>query len=253
MRLCIPHNFETVSERLPLANKQFIAPLPIPNASAEARADVATRAQRLQQRWTERRGLLREANDRLSGLARARHPARWLWPDLPTLPDMAERAPKGLRLTTDRRKWAEEQLDELEAARVEALQAALERSARREAHFNRGELRLYVSGVAVLDKIYLDESAGRLTEAYGGWLLLSGPAREAERFAMDLRRPPAPSDAPAAAQFVDRVASLAQEVAAIEADERALNEELSGLYRLSPEERNLVENECGRHNASAGA
>jgi hypothetical protein len=52
---------------------------------------------------------------------------------------------------------------------------------------------------------------------------------------------------------VDRVASLAQEVAAIEADERALNEELSGLYRLSPEERNLVENECGRHNASAGA
>jgi len=65
-----------------------------------------------------------------------------------------------------------------------------------------------------------------------------------------LRRPPAPSDAPAAAQFVERVATLAEEVAAIEADERALNEILYDLYGLSPDERNLVENELGRRNAT---
>ena len=97
----------------------------------------------------------------------------------------------------------------------------------------------------MLDKIYLDEAAGRLAEAYWRWLLLSGSAREAERFAADLRRPPVPSDAPAAAQFIERVAALAEEVAAIEADERALNEILYDLYRLSPDERNLVENEPG--------
>jgi hypothetical protein len=164
------------------------------------------------------------------------------------LPDLSEQAPRGLRLTTDRRKWAEERLDEMEAARVEALQAALDRGGRREARFERGELRLYESGVVVLDKIYLDEAAGRLAEAYWRWLLLSGPAREAERFASDLRRPPAPSDVPAAAQFIERVATLAEEVAAIEVDERALNEVLYGLYRLAPEERNLVENELGRRN-----
>jgi hypothetical protein len=62
-----------------------------------ARAEVADCARRLQRRWTHRRHLLQEADDRLSVLARARHPARWLWPDLATLPDMAERAPKGLR------------------------------------------------------------------------------------------------------------------------------------------------------------
>src|ERR1700730_1391046 len=124
----------------------------------------------------------------------------------------------------------------MEAARVEALQAALDRGGRREVRFERGELRLYVSGAAVLDKIYLDEAAGRLTKAYWHWLLLNGPAREAERFAADLRRPPAPSDAPAAAQFIEHVATLAAEVAAIDADERALNEELYALYGLSPEE-----------------
>jgi len=46
------------------------------------------------------------------------------------------------------------------------------------------------------------------------------------------------------------VAALAEEVAAIEADERALNETLYDLYGLSPDERNLVENEPGRRNAA---
>jgi hypothetical protein len=232
------------------ANKQFIAPLPIPNSTDEERASVAARARRLQERWTHRRHLLKDADDRLSVLARARHPARWLWPDLPTLPEQSEQAPKGLRLPHDRRKWAEERLNEMEAARVEALQAALDRGGRRQVRFDGGELRLYVSGTVVLDKIYLDEAAGRLAESYWRWLLLSGPAREAERFASDLRRPPAPSNAPAAAQFIERVAALAEEVAAIEADERALNEMLYDLYGLSPNERNLVENEPGRRNAA---
>jgi hypothetical protein len=178
----------------------------------------------------------------LSVLARSRHSTKWLWPDLPHLPETIESAPKTLRLAVDRRRWAEDQLNEMEAARLEALQAALNRGGRREVRFESGELRLYFSGAVVLDKIYLDEPAGRLVEAYWRWLLLSGPARDAERFAADLRRPPAPSDAPAAAQFVDRVRALAEEVAAIEADERAMNETLYELYRLSPEERNLVEN-----------
>ena len=129
------------------------------------RADVAARARRLQERWTHRRDLLQQADDRLSVLARARHPARWLWPDLPTLPEMTEQAPRGLRLATDRRKWAEERLDEMEAP-LEALQAALNRGGRRQVRFEGGELRLYVSGTVVLDKIYLDEAAGRLAEAY---------------------------------------------------------------------------------------
>jgi hypothetical protein len=236
------------------ANKQFIAPLPIPNASPETRAGIAPRARRLQERWTHRHHLLQEADNRLSVLARARHPARWLWPDLPSLPDMTEQAPKGLRVGTDRRKWAEERLDELEAARVEALQAALDRGGRREVRFERGELRLYINGAVVIEKIYLDEAAGPLAESYWRWLLLSGPAREAERLAAELRRPPAPSDSPAIAQFIERVAALAEEVAAIAAEEHALNEILFDLYRLSPGERNLVENEPGRRNvALAGA
>ncbi len=230
------------------ANKQFIAPLPIPNSPPEARVEIAGRARRLQERWTHRRHLVREAIERLSVLARARHPARWLWPDLPTLPDLAAQAPSGLRVETDRRRWADERLDEMEAARLEALQAALDGGGRREARFERGELRLYFNGAVVLHKIYLDETAGPLAEAYWRWLLLSAPSREAKQFAADLRRPPAPVATPAAAQFIERVAALAIEVDALAAEERALNERLYDLYRLTPDERNLVENDPSRRN-----
>jgi hypothetical protein len=232
------------------ANKQFIAPLPIPWGSPEARGDIAARAERLQESWTRRRHLLQEAGERLSVLARARHPVRWLWPDLPALPQLTEQAPSGLRIGTDRRKWADERLDEMEAARIESLQAALDQGGRQEARFEGGELRLYVNGAVVLHKIYLDETAGPLAESYWRWLLLSGPARDARRFAADLRRPPSAVVTPAASQFIARVAALALEVEAIAADERALNEILYHLYQLSPDERNLVENDPGRRNAA---
>ena len=40
------------------------------------------------------------------------------------------------------------------------------------------------------------------------------------------------------------------DLATIDADERALNETLYDLYGLSPDERNLVENEPGHRNAA---
>ncbi|MGI8840408.1 MAG: hypothetical protein ACR2F8_06470 [Caulobacteraceae bacterium] len=70
------------------ANKQFIAPLPVPDAPAEDRAAVAAMARELQALWTKRRALLIAAAERLSVLARAGHRQQWLWPGLP---DFAER------------------------------------------------------------------------------------------------------------------------------------------------------------------
>lgn len=228
------------------ANKQFIAPLPIPNAPPRDRADVAARARSLQQRWTQRRNLMRAAEQRLSVLARSKHPAGWLWPELPTLDAKIAEAPKSLSNRSERRAWADAQLDELEAQACEKLQAALNRGGRLDARYEGGELKLYVAGAVALGRIYLDEPAGRITEAYWRWLLIAQPPREAGRFAADLRRPPTDVASPAAAQFVERVAALAGEIAAIEAEERAMNEKLYELYALTPGERLLVERDAAR-------
>ncbi len=154
---------------------------------------------------------------------------------------MIARAPAALKLAADRRKWADEQIDEREAGKLEELQAALDSGRRLEAIFQEGELRMIASGTTILSKIYLDENAGRLAEAHWRLLLLSRKWREAGRLAAELRRPPAAVASQAATQFIERVNRLAQETLAISAGERDMNERLFALYDLSAEERLLVE------------
>lgn len=167
------------------ANKQFIAPLPIPDAPEEDRARVAERARALQTGWTRRRDLLAACEARLGVLARARKDERWLWPDLRAAKDLEPEAPRALRAAVDRRKWAREQLEEAIALRTEALQARLDTSRR-----------------------------------------------------LSARSP--------AVQFVARVAELQTQAESLETLEAEMNEDLFGLYALTPEERALVENERTR-------
>jgi len=225
------------------ANKQFIEPLPIPDAGREDRDEVARRARALQENWTRRRDLLDEAAGRFGVLARANHKARWLWPDLPDLPDLVERAPKALKGLKERRQWAEDQLDEQEATKVEALRVALASGRRLSPTFAKGELRLLADGQPILRDIFLSDRAGKLAETHWRWLLLSRGWNDAKRFAAELRRPPADSNSPAADQFIERVEALASLTQAIEVGEREMNELLYRLYGLSPEERFLVEND----------
>lgn len=225
------------------ANKQFIAPLPVPRASAEEQADIAAQARDLQTRWTNRRDLLESAKARLGVLSRARHDETWLWPDLPALADLTEQAPRAMRTKGDRLDWAKRSFEEKVAARIEALQAVLDGGGPLDADFADGELRLFSGGSVVLSHIFLSDEAGAIALAYWRWLFLGRDWRDAEGLSKELRRPPSDFAAPAAAQFVERVEALADETAAIEAAEDAMNERLSALYGLSDEERLLVDND----------
>jgi len=202
-------------------------------------------ARALQTGWTRRRDLLSAAGNRLSVLARARHDEHWLWPDLPTLADLEEAAPRALTMADERQQWARQKLDDAIAERVEALQTALDREETTEADFHEGELVLHVGGRRLLNRIYLDEDVGRLTERYWRFLLLSQNWRDASSLAEELRRPPAEPGAPAARQFIERVDELAQQVAGIATQENAVNESLFALYGLTEAERFLVETDAG--------
>jgi hypothetical protein len=229
------------------ANRQFIAPLPVPDASPGEQAEIARLARALQDAWTRRRNLLAEAQDRLSVLARARHGEHWLWPNLPALHDLEGAAPRTLTMADERQAWAKQKLNEAIAERVEMLQAALDGEDAAEADFRDGELVLHAEGRHLLDRIYLDEDAGRLAERYWRFLLLSQDWRDASRLADALRRPPAEPGVPAARQFIERVDALGQQVADIAALESAINERLFALYDLTEAERFLVEtDERGR-------
>jgi hypothetical protein len=232
------------------ANKQFIAPLPIPDVDDDDRTEVARRARDLQTGWTNRRDLLTAARERLGGLARSRHGPNWLFVDLPRHGDLVDQAPAALAARGDRTKWADDRFAALEAVEVERLQAALDGGARMTAAFADGELRLFAGGAMVLGRIYLDDGPGPIAESYWRWLLLSQSWRDAGKFADALRNPPADHDSPGARQFIERVHALAEQTAALESAEAEMNELLYRLYALTEEERELVENERLRRGAA---
>lgn len=224
------------------ANKQFIAPLPIPNASPQDRTDVAAMARELQRLWTRRRDLIEAAGKRLSVMARGRHSEYWLLPDLPAIADLEAEAPRALPIAK-RRQWAKDRLAEAVATRLERLGASLQAGENLEAVFAGGELSLRANGAALLDRIYLDDGPGQAARAYWSWLLLSRSWRDAGKLVSELRRPPVEFATPAATQFIARASDLAEVTAEIAAAERVMNERLYELYDLTEEERLLVEND----------
>jgi len=223
------------------ANKQFIAPLPVPNATKAEATDVARRAKSLQTRWTKRRKLIAAASERLGVLPRAKWKARQIWTDLPDIAALADEAPKAFKLKTDKRQWAEARLEELEAAKLAALQAALDTAQHLSADFRDGELRLLSGSAPVLSRIFLDSETGAMALAYWRWLLMTQAWTDAARLSNELRRPPTGATSPAARQFMEKVSDLSALGDEIAAEEAEMNALLYRLYGLSDDERSLVE------------
>lgn len=224
------------------ANKQFIAPLPVPDANNREAAEVARRAASLQTRWTKRRKLLADIDARLGVTPKRRWKIEDLWPDpANALPALIDRAPKAFRVKADRRAWAEAELDKIEAGRVAALQAALDARLRLSAEFADGALRLKSGEADIVGPIFLDDAPGALAGAYWRYLCLSQTWSDAKSLIAALRATPAASEAPAARQFVAKVDALAAENAALATEEAEMNDLLYRLYRLTDDERALVE------------
>jgi Eco57I restriction-modification methylase len=227
------------------ANKQFIAPLPIPHADKKQQAEIGKRARDLHKAWTKRRDVMAEAKDRLSTLARATYKARFLWPDLPDHDMLKRQAPKAMKLTMEINKWVKEKFEELEEARIETLQGFLDAGLPLTTDFSKGELSMTSEGRAVFNKIYLDVKDGKLAEVYWRFLILGQP-KDAKSFARDLARIPSGPETPAARQFVQRVDALIDATTKIRAMETAMNGMLYDLYNLSAEERTLIEKDCAK-------
>lgn len=224
------------------ANKQFIAPLPVPKATPKQQAVIGKMARKLQDMWTSRRDLIAEVEARLSVLPRQKFRENFLWPDLPDLRKAL--LPKSLK-ESERAKWMKEEHERLVAARLDALQGFLDIRAEMTSEFNRGELRLHSDGRPVLSKIFLEEDVGPLVAQYWRYVI-SKRLTDAKSFARELASYPSPDAQNAAPQFIARVNALLAKNADILADERDMNEALYNLYKLSTDERQLIEDDCAR-------
>lgn len=225
------------------ANKQFIAPLPIPAANDDDTAEVARIARALQAGYTERARLRTALKERIDRVAVRPRPAEWLLPGVQVKAAIEADAPR-LIPDRDRRGWADRRQKEQIEAALAQIDDAISLDSRIEAAFEDGELMLRVDGTPVCRGIYLEDQTGAFLAAQWQVAALGFEPTgkgNAKRLTDALRKvgdeaPPALRD-----QIIDRQArllALAGELRALEAELHTITVR---LYGLTPEERRLVE------------
>ena len=220
------------------ANRQFIAPLPIPESDAETMQTVADRARRLQGLHTRRRNILEDIGRRRSVLREKKWEESWLFPDLPNITDLEDQAPSKLD-SVQRKDWARQRFAQELLSRHERLGARLRPGVELSAELVAGELRFIVDGVLAVDRIFVDDEEGTFIAAQ--WKVLAASmsvtaSTNGARMSSSLRRLAIPTDNPPA---VRQIIALQSDLDIVEMQisdhESEVNELLYQLYDLCPD------------------
>ena len=225
------------------ANKQFIAPLPVPEASPVQSAELAEIACKLQRAYTERLRLRRGLDQRLSGLARRPKPHDWLLPDVESKQQLEHNLPGIAGASANRADADRVQLEQIEAA-LARIDHLIRGDSSIEAQFADGELLMLIDGATAARGIYADDEQGAFWLAQWQAVALAfepNGSGNAKRL-IDQLRNMADEAAPAVrAQIIERQASLATLAMELRALEARLHELTCDLYGLDAAERRLVE------------
>ena len=199
------------------ANRQFIAHIPIPRPDAPQATAIAAGGLRLQELHSRRRGLLRDADLRMTALAVDRRPLAWLFPALD---------PEG------------------RTARIEDIARATPSGARFEATLQRGELRLTANGRTILDGVFVSEIEAPLALAH--WRRAVRAVANTDRRAIEalftvLRSIPQATNAAAATQFTTAIDDLVALETVIVTAEEETNALTYAAYELTQDEIAMIE------------
>jgi len=229
------------------ANKQFIAPLPIPDATPEQRTDVGTRARELQELHTRRRDTIAKLAQRLhSAQTTPLTPAPkedWLWSDIgtPATWKQSPEAPTGLT-ARELTAWAKTRHAKALQDHCDTLNAHLQPGTTFTVENTEDELALQIGGRQALrlydrpDTPFLAAQWRHalrdlnVTEAFDAKRLLN--------YLLTLRTTTEET-------LRDRLIAIDQEITRLDqtiaARESALNAITYQLYALTPEEIAMVE------------
>jgi hypothetical protein len=225
------------------ANKQFIAPLPVPNASDPAKKDIAEKARALQAAHSRRRDLLNLIVRRMATLRARAKPETWLFPGLKSKTDWEREAPAGLDLS-ERRAFAKKRYEDAVAAAESAVGERVKPGVDMDASFKDGELSFLIDGVTVIASIFLDDAAGAFVLAQ--WKVLAASFNitektDGKKLCTALRKLADADGSAAVQQVMGYQAELETLDASIKDQEAAMNAAVCKLYGLTDAEKALVE------------
>ena len=225
------------------ANKQFIAPLPVPKATKEQKQEVGKRAKALQELHTKHRDKLAAVEKRFESCPVQKRKEDWLFPKIGTLDHWKSEAPKDLS-TRDKTKWAKELRNLKIEQHLEAIDARLNPAAQLAAGFKDGELFFSIDGVTVIDGVFVNDADGQHILTY--WQHLARTISITEKFTAKtlvgkLMATPMTSNP----EISKQIENLTTEITALEnqiqSAEDELNEIIFGLYGLTDDERKIIQ------------
>lgn len=225
------------------ANKQFIAPLPIPGVKASVAHKIAELSRNLTKMHTDRRETLGRLEKRFEACDVEEKPPEWLWPSaVKSFQKWKTKAPSELT-TRQKNAWAKDQQSKEIKLAIEALGERLRPLARLEVELVKGELRVLDEGAVILDGVFVDKGYGEQTLIDWRNYFRSNPLPEtpdAKGLASDLRNIRVTDNAAAAKQIADLDSELSILEQRIETSESELNKVIAAAYALTAPDLNVI-------------
>ncbi|WP_457313377.1 Eco57I restriction-modification methylase domain-containing protein [Sphingomonas sp. UYAg733] len=224
------------------ANKQFIAPLPIPHADRTSRAALSALAKGMQQRHTQRVDLRTRLDERLATTARALWPLERLLPDVRPVPVIEQTGPVSLP-SSERKRWVDDQRKADEEAALARIDGMIRLDSELAIQLADGKLALLIDEQPAA-RVFVSASESALVAAQWRNVTLDFQPRgkdDAKRLIDRLRRVATSAEPAIEEQIIaigDKLATLGS---VIHDDEEQLHQLTSAMFGLTPEEQRLVE------------
>ena len=224
------------------ANKQFIAPLPIPKASEIDIKSVSNHAKSLQTLYTKRRDIIARLEKRMGTVYLKSRPETFLFPDLQSIKVYKESSPKNLK-DVERMIWAKQKYEEDLLGRYNEISTRLHPTANLEADFKDGELVFSIDGIAVLENIFLDDNEGAFVVAQ--WKILVQTysityKTSGKKLCNALRKLAVTDNKALVNQIIDLEEELSKLEEEIANEEEDNNQVIYALYGLNKQEINFI-------------
>jgi hypothetical protein len=229
------------------ANKQFIAPLPVPKGNRADRAGLSALAKGMQQRTSQRASERAQLNERLAATARSNWPLEKLLSDVRPITEIEADIPKSVSATA-RKAW----VDEARAAQEEAALSRIDGLIRLDSDCTvtlaAGKLSFLIDEQPAAS-VFVTDAESALVEAQWRCVALdffpTGKG-DAKRLLDRLRKVATSADPAIADQIIAIGQSLAALSDVLRDDEAQLHEMTCRMFNLTPTERLLVERARGR-------
>ena len=237
------------------ANKQFIAPLPIPDANDQQQNDITQLANTLQSKHTERRNEVAKLQTRVASAncLENTYDEEWLWAEIESIATFKEQAPEEITAARERTKWAKQERNRKLDEQFEKLDSLLRVGMQLRASHEDDAISVkgrvgHNSEVTLITKFGLDPREAELLAAL--WTQKLRNTNVTEKFdgkalVKKLLKFRAPKDDGLRKTMLDihkRICELDRE---IDDAESKINSIIYKLYKLSPAEIALVESTTG--------